>query len=47
MTALVSLAFAGLGLVMCLLCENIDDKMNDKTEVFLENDVHAEKNQYH
>ncbi|KFH43588.1 putative MFS-type transporter-like protein [Hapsidospora chrysogenum ATCC 11550] len=46
-TALASLAFAGVGLICCLLLENIDAKMNDKTEVFLENDVNAEKNVYH
>ncbi|KAG9258701.1 fungal trichothecene efflux pump [Emericellopsis atlantica] len=46
-TALSSLAFAGVGLVCCLLLENIDHKMNNKTEVFLENDVNAEKNVYH
>ena len=47
MTALASLAFAGTGLIACLLCENIDEKMNDKTEVYLENDIHAEKNVHH
>ncbi|KXL44413.1 hypothetical protein M433DRAFT_166556 [Acidomyces richmondensis BFW] len=47
MTALSSLAFGGLGLIMCLLCENIDAKMNDQTNVFLENDVNAGKNEFH
>ncbi|PGH14369.1 hypothetical protein AJ80_05959 [Polytolypa hystricis UAMH7299] len=47
MCALVSLAFAGIGLICCLLLENIDAKMNNKTEIFLENDIHAEKNKYH
>lgn len=63
-TTLASLAFAGVGLIMCLLCENIDAKvrshvsfqtsdrakatqMNDQTNVFLENDVNAEKNEFH
>ncbi|KXS94594.1 hypothetical protein AC578_1785 [Pseudocercospora eumusae] len=46
-TALSSLAFGGLGLVMCLWCESIDEKMNDQTNVFLENDVNAEKNEFH
>jgi hypothetical protein len=46
-TALTSLAFAGVGLICCLLCENIDHKMNDKTEVFLENDIYADKNKFH
>lgn len=47
MTALASIAFAGVGLVCCFLCENIDAKMNDTTEVYLENDVNAEKNKFH
>ncbi|KAF1990401.1 MFS general substrate transporter [Aulographum hederae CBS 113979] len=47
MTTLASLAFAGVGLVCCLLCENIDAKMNNETNVFLENDVNAEKNEFH
>ncbi|KAF2840344.1 MFS general substrate transporter [Patellaria atrata CBS 101060] len=47
MTALSSLAFAGVGLICCLLCENIDAKMNNKTEIYLENDVYAEKNEFH
>ena len=46
-TALSSLGFAGVGLICCLLCENIDAKMNDKTEIYLENDIYAEKNKYH
>ncbi|KAK3077822.1 hypothetical protein LTS18_009164, partial [Coniosporium uncinatum] len=47
MVTLSSLAFAGIGLICCLLCENIDAKMNDNVEVFLENDVNAEKNEFH
>ncbi|KAK4496022.1 hypothetical protein PRZ48_013291 [Zasmidium cellare] len=46
-TALSSLSFGGLGLIMCFLLENIDAKMNDQTNVFLENDVHADKNEFH
>lgn len=46
-TALSSLSFAGLGLICCILCLDIGDKMNGKTEIFLENDVHHEKNKYH
>lgn len=47
MVALSSLGFGSLGIVMCLLCEDIDAKMNSKTEVYLENDVHREKNEFH
>ncbi|ERS98189.1 uncharacterized protein SPSK_06068 [Sporothrix schenckii 1099-18] len=46
-TALSSLSFAGLGLICVFLCLDIGDKMNGKTEIFLENDVHHEKNKYH
>ena len=47
MCALSSLAFAGVGLICCLLLLPIDAKMNDKTEIFLENDIYAEQNKYH
>lgn len=46
-TALASLSFGGLGLILCFMCENIDAKMNDKTNIFLENDVNADKNEFH
>lgn len=45
--AFSSLAFGGLGMVACLWCEDITPKMNNKIEVFLENDIQAEKNKYH
>jgi hypothetical protein len=35
-TALSSLSFGVLGLVLCFFLEDIDKKMNNKTEVFLE-----------
>ena len=41
--ALSSLSFGGLGLICCFLCEDMTPKMTDKTEVFLENDVYAER----
>lgn len=46
-TALSSLSFGGLGLIMCLLCENIDAKMNDNIEIFLENDINTDLNKFH
>ncbi|KAK4497186.1 hypothetical protein PRZ48_011636 [Zasmidium cellare] len=46
-TALSTLAFGIVGIVACLFCEDIGRKMNDKIEIFLENDVHAERNEYH
>ncbi|OAG43819.1 hypothetical protein AYO21_02046 [Fonsecaea monophora] len=45
--ALVSVAFGGLAIAVCVTVENIDPKMNDQIEVFLENDKLADKNVYH
>jgi len=45
--ALSSLSFGILGLLFCFYCEDITPKMNNKTEVFLENDINAEKNEFH
>jgi hypothetical protein len=45
--ALASIAFGGVGMVACLWCEDITPKMDKHIEVFLENDVQAEKNKYH
>ncbi|KAK3063438.1 hypothetical protein LTS18_000373, partial [Coniosporium uncinatum] len=46
-TALVSLAFGGLAIASAFLCNDIEPKMTDKIEVFLENTKQAEKNQFH
>ena len=45
--ALSSLSFGVVGLICCFLCEHLEPKLNDKIEVFLENDVHADKNKFH
>lgn len=45
--ALSSLSFGILGLLCCFYCEDLEPKMTNKTEVFLENDINAEKNVYH
>lgn len=45
--SLSSLSFGGLGLIMCILCLDIDAKMTPKIEIFLENDIHAENNEFH
>ncbi|KAI1623928.1 fungal trichothecene efflux pump-domain-containing protein [Exophiala viscosa] len=47
MLALASLGFGAFGLCLCFLCEDIGPKMNNKTNVFLENDVNATKNEFH
>ncbi|KAH8902476.1 MFS general substrate transporter [Coniochaeta sp. PMI_546] len=46
-TALTSLAFGIVGIIACFCCQDISPKMNKKIEVFLENDVNAEKNKFH
>ncbi|KAF2744998.1 MFS general substrate transporter [Sporormia fimetaria CBS 119925] len=46
-TALSSLSFGVLAIVACLFCNDIGKKMDNKIEVFLENDENAEKNVYH
>ncbi|KAF2651423.1 MFS general substrate transporter [Lophiostoma macrostomum CBS 122681] len=46
-TALSSLSFGVVAIVACFFCNDIGHKMDDKIEVFLENDENAEKNKYH
>ncbi len=45
--ALASIAFGGIGMIACLFLEDITPKMTKRIEVFLENDVNAEKNKFH
>jgi hypothetical protein len=45
--AFSSLGFGGLAIIASFFLEDIGPKMNNKIEVFLENDVQAEKNVYH
>jgi hypothetical protein len=45
--ALASIGFGGLAIIACFFLEDIGPKMNNKIEIFLENDVQAEKNKYH
>ncbi|OAG37836.1 hypothetical protein AYO21_07942 [Fonsecaea monophora] len=45
--ALTSIAFGGVGVISALFLEDITAKMTPKIEVFLENDVNAEKNKFH
>ncbi|KAH7170110.1 fungal trichothecene efflux pump [Dactylonectria macrodidyma] len=46
-TCLSSLSFGIIGIIACLCCQDIEHKMNDKIEIFLENDKHADMNKYH
>lgn len=45
--ALSSLAFGCVAIISCFFLEDIGPKMTPKIEVFLENDVQAEKNKFH
>ncbi|KAF7553821.1 hypothetical protein G7046_g6987 [Stylonectria norvegica] len=46
-TCLSSLSFGVIGIIACLFCQDIEHKMNNKIEVFLENDENADKNRFH
>lgn len=46
-TALSSLSFGILGIIACLFCLDIGEKMTPKIEVYLENDIHADRNEFH
>jgi hypothetical protein len=46
-TCLSSLSFGLLALIACFCCNDIGHKMNDKIEVFLENDEFADQNRFH
>ena len=41
--ALASIGFGGAAIIACFFLEDIGPKMTPKIEVFLENDVQAEK----
>ena len=45
--ALTSLGFGIVGIIACLCCKDVDAKMNETIEVFLENDEFADRNKYH
>ncbi|KAL2793082.1 fungal trichothecene efflux pump [Aspergillus keveii] len=45
--AMVSMAFGILGLGACLCCKDVDSKMTNKIEVYLENTDLADLNKYH
>ncbi|CAK7222167.1 hypothetical protein SBRCBS47491_004777 [Sporothrix bragantina] len=47
MMALCSLGFGCFGIVLCFLCEDPEPKMTNQTNIFLENDINAEKNKFH
>ncbi|KAK3621771.1 hypothetical protein LTR56_022588 [Elasticomyces elasticus] len=45
--ALASIGLGGLAIIACLFLEDIDPKKTPKIEIFLEYDVHADKNEFH
>jgi hypothetical protein len=44
---LASLSFGLLGLILCVLTEDISKKMTSDINVYLENDVNRDKNEFH
>jgi hypothetical protein len=47
MTALTSLAFGIIGVSACLCCRDIEPKMDNRIEVYMENTDFAERNKFH
>ncbi|OAL40089.1 hypothetical protein AYO20_00507 [Fonsecaea nubica] len=47
MVAFASLAFGIVGIIACMCCKDVDKKMNNKIEVYLENTEYASRNKYH
>lgn len=47
LVAMVSLAFGILGIIACALCKDVDSKMNNKIEVYLENTDLRDRNKFH
>ncbi|KAJ5199457.1 Major facilitator superfamily domain general substrate transporter [Penicillium cf. griseofulvum] len=45
--AMVSMAFGILGIAACLCCKDVDSKMTNKIEVYLENTDFSGRNKYH
>ncbi|KAL4938766.1 hypothetical protein BDV06DRAFT_231538 [Aspergillus oleicola] len=45
--AMVSMAFGIVGLGACLCCKDVDSKMTNKIEVYLENTDLSDRNKYH
>jgi hypothetical protein len=47
LTAYTSLAFGIVGIIACACCKDINPKMNDKIEVYMENTELADRNKFH
>ncbi|KAH9823610.1 Major facilitator superfamily domain, general substrate transporter [Teratosphaeria destructans] len=47
MVCMTSLGFGLFGLLCCAYCKDVDRKMNNKIEVYLENTKYADRNKYH
>jgi hypothetical protein len=45
--AYASLAFGIVGIIACACCKDVNEKMNNKIEVYLENTENANRNKYH
>lgn len=46
-TALISLAFGIIGIIACLCCRDIEPKMDNRIEIYMENTDLAERNKFH
>ncbi|KAH0830965.1 hypothetical protein FOPE_01961 [Fonsecaea pedrosoi] len=44
--AYASIGFGVVGIIACALCKDVDDKMTDKIEVYMENTIYADRNQH-
>ena len=47
LTAYTSLGFGIVGIIACLCCKDVDAKMTNKIEVYMENTELASRNKYH
>jgi hypothetical protein len=45
--AFTSLGFGVVGIIASLFCVDVDSKMTNEIEVFLENDKFADQNKFH
>lgn len=44
---LASLSFGLVGFALCFCCEDVSSKVTPDINIYLENDVNAEKNEFH
>jgi hypothetical protein len=47
LVALSSIAFGGVGIIACACCKDVEKKMNNKIEVYMENTRYSDRNKFH